>query len=350
MSDKKFRATPAARKYAKEYGINLAEVKGSGVKGRVHEDDVIEYKLHGQVKISPLAAKIAEIEGLNVQVLEGTGPQGRIMKEDVLNLLNGGKKEDKKEAAAVADTKAAESQEAGNSNKYGEFEKVKMTPMRKVITKRMKESQSIAPTYQVSVDIDMTKLLDLRKQTVDLVVEQTGLKPSVTDYISLAVIKALVKHPLVNSSINADETEYTTYSYVNLGIAVGMDSGLMVPVVKNAEKMSFSELVIESKRVIGATVDGKLKPDEMSDSTFTISNLGMFGVDSFTSIINQPNNAILSIAATKQKPVVIENEIVVRPIMNITFTGDHRVIDGLEGAKFMQTLKGNLENPIGLLL
>lgn len=349
MSDKKFRATPAARKYAKEYGINLAEVKGSGAKGRVHEDDVIEYKLHGQVKISPLAARIAEIEGLNVQVLEGTGPQGRIMKEDVLNLLHGGKKEEKAKAADV-EAKTEKAEEASNTNKYGEIEKVKMTPMRKVITKRMKESQTIAPTYQVSVDIDMTKLLDLRKQTVDLVVEQTGLKPSVTDYISLAVIKALLKHPLVNSSINADETEYTTYSYVNLGIAVGMDSGLMVPVVKNAEKMSFSELVVESKRVIGATVDGKLKPDEMADSTFTISNLGMFGVDSFTSIINQPNNAILSIAATKQKPVVIDNEIVVRPIMNITFTGDHRVIDGLEGAKFMQTLKVNLENPIGLLL
>lgn len=349
MSDKKFRATPAARKYAREYGISIAEVKGSGAKGRVHEEDVIEYKLHGQVKISPLAARIAEIEGLNVQVIEGTGPQGRIMKEDVMNLLHGGKKEEKA-SEKVIDKKEEKTEEIGNTNKYGEFETVKMTPMRKVITKRMKESQSVAPTYQVSVDIDMTKLLDLRKQTVDLVLAQTGLKPSVTDYISLAVIKALLKHPIVNSSVSADESEFTKYSYVNLGIAVGMDSGLMVPVVKNAEKMSFSELVVESKRVIGATVNGKLKPDEMADSTFTISNLGMFGVDSFTSIINQPNNAILSIAATKQKPVVIDNEIVIRPIMNITFTGDHRVIDGLEGAKFMQTLKGNLENPIGLLL
>lgn len=348
MSDKKFRATPAARKYAKEYGIDLAEVRGSGVKGRVHEEDVIEYKLHGQVKISPLAAKIAEIEGLNVQVLEGTGPQGRIMKEDVLNLLNGGKKEEKaKVAEVVKETKA---EEVANTNKYGEIEVTKMSPMRKVISKRMKESQSVAPTYQVSVDIDMTNLLALRKQTVDIVVAQTGLKPSVTDYISLAVIKALLKHPLVNSSVSSDESTFTQYKYVNLGIAVGLDSGLLVPVVKNAEKMSFTELVVESKRVIGATVEGKLKPDEMSDSTFTISNLGMYGVDSFTSIINQPNNAILSIAATKQKPVVIDNEIVIRPIMNITFTGDHRVIDGLEGAKFMHTLKGNLENPIGLLL
>lgn len=349
MSGKKFRATPAARKYASEYGIDLSEVKGSGAKGRVHEDDVIEFKLHGQVKISPLAARIAEIEGLNVQVIEGTGPNGKIMKEDVLNLLNGGNKEEKAKEAVV-ETKAAETKENDNTNKYGEFEVKKMTPMRKVITKRMKESQAVAPTYQISIDIDMTKLLDLRKQTVELVQEQTGLKPSVTDYISLAVVKSLLKHPVVNSSVSADESEYTEYKYVNLGIAVGLESGLMVPVVKNADKMSFTQLVTESKRVISATVDNKLKPDEMADSTFTISNLGMFGVDSFTSIINQPNNAILSIAATKQKPVVIENEIVIRPIMNITFTGDHRVIDGLEGAKFMQTLKKNLENPVGLLI
>lgn len=349
MSGKKFRATPAARKYAQEYGIDLSEVKGSGAKGRVHEDDVIEFKLHGQVKISPLAAKIAEIEGLNVQVIEGTGPNGKIMKEDVINLLNGGKKEEKPKETVV-ETKAVENKEKDNIDKYGEFEVKKMTPMRKVITKRMKESQAVAPTYQISVDIDMTKLLDLRKQTVELVQEQTGLKPSVTDYISLAVVKSLLKHPVVNSSVSADESEYTEYKYVNLGIAVGLESGLMVPVVKNADKMSFTQLVTESKRVISATVENKLKPDEMADSTFTISNLGMFGVDSFTSIINQPNNAILSIAATKQKPVVIDNEIVIRPIMNITFTGDHRVIDGLEGAKFMQTLKKNLENPVGLLI
>ena len=349
MSDKKFRATPAARKYAKEHGIDLSEVKGSGAKGRVHEDDVTEYFLHGRVKISPLAARIAEIEGLNVQVIEGTGPNGKIMKEDVLNLLNGGNKEEKAKETVV-ETQPVINKEQENKNKYGEFEVKKMTPMRKVITKRMKESQSIAPTYQINIDIDMTKLLDLRKQTVELVQEQTGLKPSVTDYISLAVVKSLLKHPVVNSSVSADESEYTEYKYVNLGIAVGLDSGLMVPVVKNADKMSFTQLVVESKRVIGATVDNKLKPDEMADSTFTISNLGMFGVDSFTSIINQPNNAILSIAATKQKPVVVDNEIVIRPIMNITFTGDHRVIDGLEGAKFMQTLKKNLENPVGLLI
>lgn len=346
MTDQKFRATPAARKYAEDNNINLAEVKGTGAKGRVHVDDVTEYKLHGLVKISPLAAKIAEIEGINVKVIEGTGPKGKIMKEDVLNLLNGNKAEEVQAAAPVAEAKA----EATNTDKYGEFERVEMSPMRKVITTRMRESLQIAPTYSVTMEIDMTNLLALREQTKDIIIEKTGLKPSVTDYISLAVVKTLLQHPLVNSQINEDETEYKMFKYVNLGIAVGLEGALYVPVVKNADKLSFTELIAESKRVIKATTEGKLKAADMADSTFTISNLGMFGVDTFTSIINQPNNGILSIGATKKKPVVINDEIVIRPMMNVSFNGDHRIIDGMEGAKFTQSLKKNLENPIGLLV
>lgn len=344
MATKKFRATPAARRYAKDNNIDLSEVKGTGAKGRVHLDDVTEYKLHGMVKISPLAQRIADIEGLNVEVIEGSGPNGKIMKKDVLALLHGEDKQDKKAEAVVQDTKEAETQDSDRE------ERIKMPAIKRVVGKRMRESTQVSPTYQVTVAIDMTNLLAFRKQTVDLVLEKTGEKPSVTDYISLAVVKALQKHKYVNASISEDESEIIFHNYVSLAIAVGTDEGLYVPVIKDADKMSFSELVVESKRVIKATLEGKLKPNEMQGSTFTISNLGMFGVESFTSIINQPNTAILSVSSTVKKPVVVDDEIVVRPMMNISLNADHRIIDGLEGAKFMQTLKQNLENPVGLLL
>lgn len=341
------RATPAARLYAKENGIDLLEVKGSGAKGRVHKSDVIEFKLHSRIKISPLAKRIAEIEGLNVQVINGTGPKGKIMKEDVLNLLNGTKAEEKVVAPAA---KVEEKAQANNTNKYGEVETVPMSPMRKVISKRMSESYFSAPTFVVNVEVDMTKVLELRKQTLDTILDETGKKATVTDYISLAVIKSLMKHPYVNASLSKDEKEMYLHKYVNLAIAVGSDTGLLVPVIKGADKMSLKELVVASKEITTKAIDGKLKPEEMADSTFTISNLGMYGVQSFVPIINQPNTAILGISATVKKPVVVNDEIVIRPMMTITLTADHRVVDGLEGAKFMATLKNALENPITLLI
>lgn len=344
METKKFRATPAARRYAIDNGIDLSEVRGTGAKGRVHLDDVTEYKIHGRLKISPLAQRIADVEGLNISVLKGSGPKGKIMKEDVLRLLHGEEKQEVKSETTKPEVKVETKVEDGRE------ERIKMPGIKKVVGKRMKESTQISPTYQVTVAIDMTNLLAFRKQTVDLVLERTGEKPSVTDYISLAVIRALQKHKYVNASVSEDETEIIFHNYVNLAIAVGTDNGLYVPVVKDADKMSFSELVVESKRVIKATLEGKIKASEMSGSTFTISNLGMFGVESFTSIINQPNTAILSVASTIQKPVVVNGEIVIKPMMNISLNADHRIIDGLEGAKFMQTLKKNLENPVGLLL
>lgn len=341
------RATPAARSYAKENKIDLLEVRGTGAKGRVHKSDVIEFKLHSKIRISPLAKKIAEAEGLNVQVIPGTGPKGKIMKHDVLNLLNPVKQETVV-APVVQETKVES--KPTNANKWGEIETVPMSPMRKVISKRMSESYFSAPTFVVNVEVDMTKILELRKQTLDSILAETGKKATVTDYISLAVIKSLMKHPYVNASLSKDEKEMYLHHYVNLAIAVGSDTGLLVPVIKGADKMSLKELVVASKDITTKALSGKLKPEEMAESTFTISNLGMYGVQSFIPIINQPNTAILGISATVKKPVVINDEIVIRPMMTITLTADHRVVDGLEGAKFMSTLKNALENPITLLI
>ena len=344
------RATPAARAYARENGIDLSQVKGTGAKGRVHKDDVVDYKLNAKAKISPLAARIAEVEGINTDGIVGTGPKGKIMKADVLSVLNGSASEAAASASEVAAPASAKSAKAPNENQWGVVETVPMSPMRKVISKRMSESYFSAPTFVVNVEVDMTELLALRKKVVDAIIEETGKKATVTDFISLAVIKSLMKHPYVNASLSGDEKEMYLHHYVNLSIAVGMDSGLVVPVIKGADKMSLKELVVASKEITTKALAGKLKPDEMADSTFTISNLGMYGVKSFVPIINQPNTAILGVSATVQKPVVLNGEVTVRPIMTLTLTADHRVVDGLEGAKFMKTLKEAIENPLSLLI
>ena len=343
------RATPAARAYARENGIDLSQVKGTGAKGRVHKDDVVDYKLNAKAKISPLAARIAEVEGINTDGIVGTGPKGKIMKADVLSVLNGSASE-AAASAEVAAPASAKSAKAPNENQWGVVETVPMSPMRKVISKRMSESYFSAPTFVVNVEVDMTELLALRKKVVDAIIEETGKKATVTDFISLAVIKSLMKHPYVNASLSSDEKEMYLHHYVNLSIAVGMDSGLVVPVIKGADKMSLKELVVASKEITTKALAGKLKPDEMADSTFTISNLGMYGVKSFVPIINQPNTAILGVSATVPKPVVLNGEVTVRPIMTLTLTADHRVVDGLEGAKFMKTLKEAIENPLSLLI
>ena len=343
------RATPAARAYARKKGIDLSKVKGSGPKGRIHKDDVLDYKLNSKVKISPLAERIAKIEGINTESIVGTGPNGKIMKADIMAVLHGAPKVEAAPKAEVAQ-KAPKAPKAPNENQWGVVETVPMSPMRKVISKRMSESYFSAPTFVVNVEVDMTELLVLRKKVVDAIIEETGKKATVTDFISLAVIKSLMKHPYVNASLSSDEKEMYLHHYVNLSIAVGMDSGLVVPVIKGADKMSLKELVVASKEITTKALNGKLKPDEMADSTFTISNLGMYGVKSFVPIINQPNTAILGVSATVPKPVVYNGEVTVRPIMTLTLTADHRVVDGLEGAKFMKTLKEAIENPLSLLI
>ncbi|WP_314023199.1 dihydrolipoamide acetyltransferase [Gemella sanguinis] len=343
------RATPAARAYARKKGIDLSKVKGSGPKGRIHKDDVLDYKLNSKIKISPLAERIAKIEGINTESIVGTGPNGKIMKADIMAVLHGAQKVEAAPKAEVA-PKAPKAPKAPNENQWGVVETVPMSPMRKVISKRMSESYFSAPTFVVNVEVDMTELLALRKKVVDAIIEETGKKATVTDFISLAVIKSLMKHPYVNASLSSDEKEMYLHHYVNLSIAVGMDSGLVVPVIKGADKMSLKELVVASKEITTKALNGKLKPDEMADSTFTISNLGMYGVKSFVPIINQPNTAILGVSATVPKPVVYNGEVTVRPIMTLTLTADHRVVDGLEGAKFMKTLKEAIENPLSLLI
>lgn len=342
--EEKLRATPAARSMAKKFEVDLFDVQGTGAKGRVHKDDVLDYLENKRPKISPLAKKIAEANNIDYTTVKGSGFRGKILKEDILPLIEKPtesvvKEEKPKEVVSAVEVKENETM-------------IPMTAMRKVIAKRMSESYFLAPTFTLNYEIDMSELKALRAKLIEPIKEQTGLKITFTDLISMAVIKTLMKpeHKYVNASLTPDVKNIILHNYVNLSMAVGYDEGLLTPVLKNADKMSLSEIVVGLKDLAKRALEMKLKPDEMNGSTFTISNIGMYGVDSFNPIINQPNSAILGVSATVDKPVVRNGEIVIRPMMNLCLTIDHRIVDGLAGAKFMQDLKKLLENPIMMLV
>ncbi|MGT2683317.1 dihydrolipoamide acetyltransferase [Streptococcus porci] len=339
----KVRATPAARKLAAEQGIDLGLVSGTGVNGRVHKDDVENFK-GAQPKATPLAAKIATDKGIDLTTVVGTGVGGKILKEDILALLA---------PTVMAEVARAPKAEEKPAKELPEgVEIIKMSAMRKAISKGMTHSYLTAPTFTLNYDIDMTNLMALRKQVLEPIMNKTGLKVTFTDLIGLAVTRTLMKeeHRYLNASLINDAQEIELHKFVNIGIAVGLDEGLVVPVVHGADKMSLSEFVVASKDVIKKAQSGKLKAAEMSGSTFSITNLGMFGTKTFNPIINQPNSAILGVAATVPTPVVVDGEVVVRPIMALCLTIDHRIVDGMNGAKFMVDLKNLLENPLELLI
>ena len=337
----KVRATPAARKLARELHIDLGVVPGTGANGRVHKADVENFK-DAAPKATPLAARIAADKGIDLSTITGTGVNGKIVKEDVLALVAPAA-----EAAPVAKVEEKPAKELPEG-----VEIIKMSPMRKAISKGMVNSYLTAPTFTLNYDIDMTNLMALRKQVLEPIMNKTGLKVTFTDLIGLAVTRTLMKeeHRYLNASLINDAQEIELHKFVNLGIAVGLDEGLVVPVVHGADKMSLSDFVVASKDVIKKAQSGKLKGAEMSGSTFSITNLGMFGTKTFNPIINQPNSAILGVAATVQTPVVIDGEIKIRPIMALCLTIDHRIVDGMNGAKFMVDLKNLLENPLELLI
>lgn len=367
MENKKMRATPAARALAKRLGVDLLSVIGTGFKGRIHRDDVAGFNYEDKTHVSPLAQRIADIHNIDLKGVTGTGFRNKIMKDDVLQFIDDPEIKSRfmlddygyqmvssgpvaTKTTPVKQAETAKREIVLDTAKIGDSETIQMTQMRKIISKRMSESYFGAPTFIQTWEIDMTELLALRKRLIDPIMEKTGKRVTVTDLISMAVIKTLPKHKYINSSMNKEATEITFHNYVNLGMAVGLDEGLMVPVVKGADKMTLTEFVVAMKDLTDRTLSKKLLPDEQSGSTFTISNLGMYGVDEFTAIINQPNAAILSVASTQQRAVPKDGEIVIRPIMKISLTSDHRIIDGLTAAKFMTDLKAAMEDPLTLFI
>ena len=365
MGNDKLRATPAARSLAHRMGVDLNAIAGSGYKGRIHAEDVAEFSYEKAGGITPLAKKIADSFGLDTSSIKGTGFRGKITRADVaaalgdryypnLEAIVDPFKIEKAPAAPAPDAAPAASKPAAAPAAApaapGEVELVPMNMMRRVIAKRMADSYFSAPTFVLNYEVDMYEATKLRKQLLEPIKEKTGKKLTVTDIISIAVVRTLMNHPYINASLSADGSQIELHNYVNLAMAVGMDEGLLVPVVHGAEKLGLVDLMLRLKDITERAVGKKLTPQDQEGSTFTISNLGMYGVESFTSIINQPNSALLSIAGTKEMPVVRNGEVGIRPIMKMSLTSDHRVINGLGAAKFMQELKATLESPLPLLV
>ena len=294
---------------------------------------------------SPLAKKIAQDRGINLEDVKGSGDQGRIIKKDIEEYQP---KQKAAEKAIPAQEKASSPQAAVAApinlpvGQEG-TEEVKNSQMRKVIAKRLGESKFSAPHYYLTIEVDMDYAKTSREQINGL----PDTKVSFNDMVVKACAMALKKHPQVNTSWNNETTRYN--QHVHIGVAVAVEDGLLVPVLKFADQMTLTQIGASVKDLAGKARNKKISPAEMEGSTFTVSNLGMFGITEFTSIINQPNSAILSVGAIVQKPVVRNGQIVVGNTMKVTLACDHRTVDGATGAQFLQTLRAYLENPVTML-
>ncbi len=327
----------AAKEETKEE--KAAETKAEPVKRKEGE----------RVRISPLARKIANKHNLDYTTLAGTGPQGRIVQRDVLKALE---EQGKEEAPAIFDQGSAKEEKkdkapvASGAVELMEGDQVeKLSAMRRVVAERMTASAQEIPTVTQDIKVDITKLMDFRKG----INENREARISINDFIIKATAKALKKHPEINVSI--DGNNRIKRANVNIGMAVGLDDGLLVPVIRNADTKSLETISQEAKDLAGRAKDGSLDPSEYVGSTFSISNIGMFGITSFTPIINQPDAAILGVCATEDVLALSEEgDLFTKKVMTLSLTFDHRLIDGATAAKFQQTLKAILENPIDILL
>lgn len=317
-----------AKKYVEENDIDInsvAEIKGTGFEGGITERDI---------KASPLAKKIAKKTGVDLATVKGTGVNGKIMKKDVV-------------AAEEAAPKPAAAVESKDDMIVESV--VPYAGVRKIIGDRLSESKFTAPHLYFTDSIDMTEFGAFRK----MLNEKSEQKIAASDLMIKAASKALEKYPKLNASLQGDQIIY--YKSTNVGMAVAGDNGLIVPVVKNAQAKTLTAIASETRDLVERAKAGRLKQEEYTGGTFSISNLGMFGISNFTAIINPPEAGILSISSIRKTPVVITDEegndqIAIRPMMNVQLSVDHRIIDGLLASQYVEYFKELLENPIKILM
>ncbi|XJZ26674.1 dihydrolipoamide acetyltransferase family protein [Bacillota bacterium Lsc_1132] len=326
QNGEKPRATPAARKIARMNDLELVFIQGSGPNGRVHKKDVLAKieSVNAASKATPLARKIAATEQVDLSTVKGSGVNGKIVKGDVIPAL-------KTESAPIVQP-----------------QRKKMSGMRKVISQRMAQSAYTAPHVTLTTEVDMTKVKELRTSLLPVIEKQTGLRLSFTDILIKATGAALALHPEVNVSIEGDEI--VQHSHVHIGLAVAVPDGLMVPVIKDVLSKGLAEITKDAKEIGKRARENKLLPDQLKGSTFTISNLGMYAIDAFTPIINQPESAILGVGRIQNKPVAVNGALEIRPMMTLSLSFDHRAMDGAPAAAFLTEMKKILENPFELLV
>ena len=299
----------------------------------------------GRVKASPLAKKVAAEKGLDLQSVQGSGPNGRVVIADVEKALTGGASTPSTPASSPSSAASSPSPAPAPANRPSSgSETVKVSQMRKTIARRLSESKFTNPHFYVSVDVDMANVVEARGQLNQV----SPVKISFNDIILKAAALSLKKHPWVNGSWN--ESEMTIHHDVHIAFAVAVDEGLLTPVITHTDQKSLMEISAESKELAGLAREKKLQPQQMDGSTFTISNLGMFGIDEFTAIINPPNAAILAVGGIRDEAVVKDGAIVPGKRMKLTLSSDHRIVDGAKAAEYLNELKHMLENPLAMML
>ncbi|MGB1204335.1 MAG: dihydrolipoamide acetyltransferase family protein [Chitinophagales bacterium] len=287
----------------------------------------------GRLKASPLAKKMAADNNIEISKIKGSGDEGRIIKRDIEAYL--ANKTQVQESSVVETAKVSQSDD---------FEEVRVSQMRKTIARRLAESKYSAPHFYLTITLDMDKTMASRKAMNEF----SPVKISFNDLIVKAAAMALRQHSAVNSSWMGDTIRINRN--INIGVAVGVEEGLLVPVLRNADQKSLSELSSETKAFVEKAKSKKLTTADMSGNTFTISNLGMFGIDEFTAIINPPDACIMAVGGIKAVPAVVNGELAIANQMKVTLSCDHRVVDGVVGAKFLQTFKGLIEDPLRMLV
>ncbi|HEY5660457.1 MAG TPA: dihydrolipoamide acetyltransferase family protein, partial [Gaiellaceae bacterium] len=286
---------------------------------------------NGRVKASPLARRIARERGIDLGSVAGTGPDGRVVAEDV-------------ERAAATGTPPPPAPLAAPAPVSAEVEVEQLSSMRKTIARRLTEAWQ-APVFQLGITVDMGRALEVRKRLVEL--QGNGTKPTVSDLLTKICAMALMRHRAVNALYKGDSIEL--HPSANVGIAVAVPNGLVVPVIQGCERKTIAEIAAARAELVDRARSGKLQQGDLDGGTFTISNLGMFGIERFIAVLNPPQAAILAVGSTEERPVVVDGEVVVRPRLELTLTCDHRAIDGATGAQFLGDVKAFLEEP-GLAL
>ncbi|MDI2032760.1 pyruvate dehydrogenase complex dihydrolipoamide acetyltransferase [Saccharopolyspora sp. TS4A08] len=291
-------------------------------------------------KASPLAKAVAKEKGVDLGSVQGTGPGGRIIRADIEAAASAA-------PAAAAPAAAPAAQAGAPAVASDDVEEIPLSNIRKVTAKRLTESKQNAPHFYLTSAIDVTELLEFRASLNERLQAADGPKVSVNDLIVKAVATSLRANPSVNVSFAGDKM--LQHKRINLGVAVAIDGGLVVPVVKDADRKSVTEIATESRELAGRAREGKLKLDEMSGGTFSISNLGMFGIEQFSAVINPPEAAILAVGAARDEVQVRDGEFVARKILRVTLSADHRAVDGAVGAAFLQQFTSLLEDPIRII-
>lgn len=333
--------TPIAMRVAHDLGVNPQEIKGTGIGGRVTREDVEAFAqsrpLDGKVSATPAARRIAKEQQVDLQAVQGSGPNGRIQGSDVLQF---------KTTAPTASSKI--DKPVTTSFEEMEAEAVPMTSIRRTIAERLQQSYQQSPHIYLDVDVDVSALEELR-QRANQMPQAKEAKVSLTTIMIRIAAWALKKHRYINSRL--DGNRVLLFTDVNIGMAVALDNGLIVPVIRNADNKSVFNIATEMNALVDRARNNQLQPNDLANGTFTISNLGMFGIDRFTAIINPPQSAILAVGRVTKRFIPDKNdEPVLRPMMTITLSADHRVIDGAVAARFLDDLRKGMEQPELIIL